>query len=62
MSCSEEVALSLRTGYPPANIDAMLRYNSAYLTLLAPSRCTLRTRCLWMRTPLGIAHRLARFQ
>ena len=61
MGRSEEGALLLRTGCPPANVDALLRFASTYRTRMVPSEGALRVRRLGTRALLRIARRLARF-
>ncbi|KAH9046612.1 AAA domain-containing protein [Lactarius hengduanensis] len=61
MSRSEEAALLLRTGCPPAHVDALLGFAGAYRTRMAPSEGALRVRRLGTRALLRIARRLARF-
>ncbi|KAF8263236.1 AAA domain-containing protein [Lactarius quietus] len=58
---SEEAALLLRTGCPPANVDALLQFAGAYRTRMVPSDGALRVRRLGTRALLRIARRLARF-
>jgi hypothetical protein len=61
MHRSEEAALLLRTGCPPANVDALLRFSGAYRTRTVSSNGALRVRLLGTRALLGVARRLARF-
>lgn len=61
MGRSEEAALLLRTGCPPANVDALLRFAGTYRTRMVPSDGALRVRRLGTRALLRIARRLARF-
>ena len=61
MGRSEEGALLLRSGCPPANVDTLLRFASTYRTRMVPSEGALRVRRLGTRALLRIARRLARF-
>ncbi|KAI9450095.1 AAA domain-containing protein [Lactarius psammicola] len=54
-------SLLLRTGCPPAHVDALLGFAGTYRTRMAPSDGALRVRRLGTRPLLRIARRLARF-
>ena len=61
MGRAEEAELLLRTGCPPANVDALLKFAGAYRTRMVPADGALRVRRLGTRALLRIARRLARF-
>jgi hypothetical protein len=55
MRRSEEAALLLRTGCPPANMDALLRFAGEYRTCMVPSDGALRVRRLGTRALLRVS-------
>ncbi|KAI0296956.1 AAA domain-containing protein [Multifurca ochricompacta] len=61
MGRTEEAALLIRTGCPPANVDTLLTFAGAYRTRMAPADGALRVRRLGTRALLRIARRLAQF-